>query len=45
MATVSSASRAESKAKVWELKQRLEKCWDLPLNWSLYPQHVTEVCE
>ena len=29
--------------RVWELKQRLEKCWDRPINWDLYPEHLKEV--
>lgn len=44
MAHLPSPGRSESKAKVWELKQRLHKCWDLSLDWSLYPHHITTGC-
>lgn len=43
MAALVSPGRGESKAKVYELKQRLQRCWELPLNWSLYPDHITKV--
>ena len=29
--------------RVWELKHRLEKCWDRPINWNSYPEHLKEV--
>ena len=35
--------RVEAKVKGQELKHKLEKCWSLMLNWSLYPTHVAEV--
>ena len=43
MASLTSPGRTESQAKVWELKQRLQRCWDLSLNWDLYSDHITKV--
>ena len=43
MATLASPGRSDSKSKLWELKQRLERCWELSVDWSLYPDHVTKV--
>jgi hypothetical protein len=41
MAALSSPARPESgKTKAWELKQRLHQCWELSLDWNLYPEHI-----
>lgn len=40
MATFSSPGRGDLRAKLVDLKGRLEKCWKLSLDWSLYPEHI-----
>lgn len=27
-----------------DTRQRLEKCWEVDVNWNLYPRHLKEVC-
>ena len=45
MAAISSSpSRRNAMSKLGELKQRLQHCWDLKLNWDLYAEPITEVC-
>ena len=43
MAAISSPKRAESQVRAWEIKQRLQKCWDHQVDWNLYPKHMKEV--
>ena len=43
MAAYKSPGRNDSQVKAWEMKSRLEKCWTLPLDWSLYPKHLKDV--
>jgi hypothetical protein len=38
------ATTGESWAKLKETRQRLEKCWQIDINWSLYPATLKEVC-
>ena len=40
MATLSSPGRGDPRAKLVDLKGRLEKCWKLSLDWNLYPEHM-----
>jgi hypothetical protein len=35
----------ESWAKLRETRKRLEKCWELDLDWSLYPQSLKKVTD
>ena len=30
-------------AKLKATRQRLEKCWDIDIDWSLYPEQLKEV--
>ena len=36
---------AESWTKLKETRVRLEKSWEIDLDWSLYPASLKEVCE
>lgn len=36
-------NRMDGKLRAWEMKERLERCWKLHLDWSLYPPHVRTV--
>ncbi len=38
------ATTGDSWAKLKETRQRLEKCWEVDINWSLYPSSLKEVC-
>lgn len=38
MATASAGDRKK------DTRQRLEKCWEVDVNWNLYPSHLKEVC-
>lgn len=37
------ATTPESWNKLKETRQRLEKCWDVDIDWNLYPQNLKEV--
>ena len=37
------ASNLDSWVKVKETRKRLEKCWDIDIDWSLYPGALKEV--
>ena len=35
--------KIDNDCKTLELKKRLEKCWELDLDWALYPAFLKEV--
>ena len=37
------AASPDNWSKLRETRQRLEKCWKLDIDWSLYPQEIKEV--
>ena len=37
------ASPRRIDTKLWELQERLEKCWGLSVTWNLYPKHIKDV--
>ena len=40
MATPFSSGRGDPRAKLVDLKGRLEKCWKPSLDGNLYPEHI-----
>lgn len=44
MASSCTPGRTDAKSKLMDLKERLERCWKLNLDWSLYPEHIKKVC-
>lgn len=35
--------RGEKIKLLMDLKERLDKCWRLSLEWNLYPEHIKKV--
>ena len=35
--------KIDNESRALELKNRLQKCWDLDVNWTLYPDFITKV--
>ena len=35
--------KIDLESRALDLKNRLQKCWDLDLDWTLYPDFLTKV--
>ena len=37
--------RLDLESRSLEMKRRLENCWSVDIDWDLFPNYITKVCD